>query len=184
MKYAFVALLIAFSPLAASAQKDVFLGDGGISLARLLPGASITYNYNLTRYFGLGAGAQVYDFHATMVNFQPVPALFWDVRFNIRSRKKSQYFVFLDAGLNIYKHSSQYWTDGNNVYFVRDDNGSYTGFGIGYFRPQTARGWGHYVTLKIISNSYDADGYDRVTGERISEGWGDQTFVISYGYKF
>ncbi len=92
MKYALIALLVTFDPILASAQKDIFWGDGGISLARFVPGASTTYNYNITRYFGLGAGAQVYDFHATRTNFQPVPALFWDLRFNIRSRKKKPIF--------------------------------------------------------------------------------------------
>jgi len=184
MKYALLALLVLFNPMMTLAQKDIFWADGGMSLARLNAGASITYNYNLSRYFGLGAGAQVYDFHATMVNFQPVPALFWDLRFNIRSRQKSQYFLFLDAGLNIYKHNTEYWVDGLNQCTVRDDNGSYTGFGFGYFRSQTARGWGHYASLKMISNHYTADAISTVSGAQGTETWGDETFVISFGFKF
>ena len=66
----------------------------GGALARFNPGASIAYNYNLTRYFGLESGAQVYDFHAARANFHPVPALFWDMRFNIRPRKKASIFCF------------------------------------------------------------------------------------------
>jgi hypothetical protein len=184
MKYALIALLVVINPFGASAQKDVFWGDGGMSLARGLPGASMTYNYNVIRFLGLGAGAQIYDFHATMTNFQPIPTIFWDLRFNIRSRKKSQYFVFLDAGLNIYKRNTDTWADGDNIDYVRYDNGSYTGLGIGYFQRQTNRGWGRYVTLKMISNSYHAYAFNKVSGESSDERWGDDTIVISFGFKF
>ena len=184
MKYALVALSILFTPMLTSAQKDNFFGDAGMSLARLYPGASITYNYNISRWFGVGAGAQAYDFHATMSNFQFVPAAFWDVRFNIRTRKKNQYFVFLDVGANIYKHNNDYWRDGDSYYSVRRDNGSYTGLGFGYFRPQAKPGRGRYVSLKMISNSYEANAYNTVSRERSVEGLGDQTFVISFGVKF
>jgi hypothetical protein len=126
----------------------------------------------------------VYDFHATRTNFQPVPALFWDLRFNICSGKKSQYFLFLDAGLNIYKRTNEQWIDGNNYYAVKEDNGSYTGLGIGYFRPQTTRGWGHYVSLKLISNTYRANAYNNATGEKSVGNWSDGTIVVSFGFKF
>jgi hypothetical protein len=184
MKRALITLLAVFIYVEAFAQKDIFWADGGISLARGIPGASITYNYNVTRFLGLGAGAQLYDFHATRSNFQPVPALFWDLRFDLRSRKKSQYFLLLDAGLNVYKRSTRYWADGDSRYIVRNDNGSYIGMGIGYFRPQTSRGWGHYVSLKMISNSYQAYRYNNATGERTVEGLGDATLVASFGYRF
>jgi hypothetical protein len=184
MRYTLIALAIVLNSVNASAQKDIFWADGGMSLARFLPGASMTYNYNVFRFLGLGAGVQLYDFHATMTNFQPVPALFWDLRFNIRSRKKNQYFLFMDAGLDIYRHNTEYWKDGNSVYAVRNDNGSYSGLGIGYFRPKTERGWGHYVSLKMISNHYSTNAYNFVTGEKSVSGWSGATLVVSFGYKF
>ncbi len=92
--------------------------------------------------------------------------------------------MFLDAGLDIYKRNTGYWTDGNTDYVVKNDNGSYTGFGIGYFRPQTTRGWGHYVSLKMISNGYRANAYNTLSGQSSVEGELDATFVISFGYKF
>jgi len=184
MKKVLIALLVVINALDVAAQKDIFWVDGGMSGARLLPGASATYNYNVARFLGLGAGAQVYDFHATMANFQPVPAIFWDVRFSIRSRKKSQYLVFLDAGLNIYKRNNEAWYEGSKIYTVRDDNGSYGGLGIGYFRRQTERGRGHYVTLKTISNGYQANAYNRLNGLSSIERFGGGTIVASFGFKF
>ncbi len=184
MKYAIVALLILFTPIAASAQKDVFWADGGMCLSQLLPGASATYNYNVGKHLGLGAGCQLYEFHVTEPEYQYVPALYWDVRFNMRLRKRTQYFVFLDLGINLYKQNGESWNSGDSYYYVQDDNGMYTGFGIGYFRPKSIRGSGHYVTLKLISNSYNADAYNYATRERGTERWGDQTVVVSFGFKF
>ena len=132
----------------------------------------------------MGLGSQVYDFHATRTNFQFVPAVFWEVRFNIRPRKINQFFLFLDIGADIYNHNYEYWTDGNTEYRVRDDNGSYTGLGFGYFHSETKRGWGHYVSLKLISNHYDAVAYNTLTNVQSVEGWGDATLVISFGFKF
>ena len=185
MKYRLVTLLlVVFTPMVSLAQKDIFWADGGISLARFIPGASVTYNYKVLRHLGLGAGAQLYDFHATRVNFQPVPALFWDVRANFILRNKSELLWFFDAGINIYKDNGGYWSEGNNRYTLKDDNGSYTGIGLGYFHPQTARGWGHYVTLKLISNHYSAKVYNVVSGDEGTEIQSDATLVISFGYKF
>jgi hypothetical protein len=184
MKYAFVALLLIFGTVGASAQKDIFWADGGISLARLIPGASATYNYQLFRFLGIGGGAQVYDFHATYYNFQPVPALYLETRWTIRSRKKNQYFLFSQAGLNVYKRNTQSWVDGNTAYIVKDDNGAYRGLGFGYFRPQTNRGWGHYVTLKFITTAYNTNAFDRVSGNQSVHVLSYGTIVISYGYKF
>lgn len=184
MKYTLIALILFFGPVGAQAQKDIFWADGGISFARLIPGASVTYNYQLFRFLGIGGGAQVYDFHATYYNFQPVPGLYLDTRWTIRSRKKNQYFLFSQSGLNVYKRSTQSWVDGNINYAVKDDNGRYIGLGIGYIRPQTDRGWGHYVTMKLISNSYATNAYDRLSGDQSIKNLGDVTLVISYGYKF
>ncbi len=184
MKYALVALLVAFNPAGTWAQKNVFFGDAGISLARFYPGASVTYNHNLARWFGVGAGAQAYDFHATRTNYQFIPALFGELRFNIRPRKKSQLFLFLDIGADFYKHNDYYWHQADMVYDVRKDDGIYTGLGIGYFRRKTKRGWGPYVSLKFISNSYNVDEYNIVSSKQNIAVWADATFVFSAGFKF
>ena len=73
MKCAFVALLVAFNSIGALAQKNNFFADAGIALSRFLPGASITYDYNLVKPVGVGIGVQGYDFHATMTTFQMIP---------------------------------------------------------------------------------------------------------------
>jgi hypothetical protein len=183
MKWLVVALLL-INTQDAAAQKDALFADGGMSLARGLPGMSATYNYNIARFLGLGIGAQLYDYHATMTNFQYVPALFWDVRFTLRTRKKNQYFLFVDAGANIYKRSNEAWKQGNTRYIVQDDNGSYTGLGVGYFRRHTERGRGRYVTLKFISNSYKASSYNIVSSESGVVTLGRGTIVASFGYRF
>lgn len=183
MRWLLVALFLV-STGKATAQKDALFVDGGMSLARGLPGVSATYNYNVARFLGLGIGAQLYDYHATMTNSQFVPALFWDVRFTVRAKKKNQYFLFVDAGANIYKHTGETWKQGNTRYAVQDDNGSYTGLGVGYFRRHTERGRGRYVTLKFISNSYKARTYDLVSSESGVVTLGRGTIVASFGYRF
>lgn len=183
MRWLVIALFLV-STHNASAQKDVLFVDGGMSLARCLPGVSATYNYNVARFLGLGAGTQLYDYHATVTNFQFVPALYWDVRFTIRSRKKNQYFLFVDAGANIYKHSTEIWRDVSSMYSVKGDNGTYTGLGLGYFRRHTDRGRGRYVTLKFISNSYKANEYNLASKEYSVVTLVRGTIVASFGYRF
>ena len=184
MKYALIALLLVFSPVATFAQRNNLYVDAGISLARLYPGTSTTYNYNLARYLGLGIGFQAYDFHATMTNFQLVPAVYGEVRFNIRSKKRDKFFSFLDLGVDFYKHNGDYWREGNFYYKVRDDNGSYLGLGFGYLRRPKKPGWEHYFSLKLISNSYKVDAYNLTSGAQSTQGLGRATLVASFGFKF
>ena len=190
MKYTLIALLVVWGAIDSPAQdslahKHVLYADAGNSMARFYPGASITYNYNIVKWVGIGVGIQAYDFHATISNFEYVPAAFADLRVNICPRKKNQFFAFLDLGINFYKHnSSYYWRDGNTFYNVRSDNGNYGGLGVGYFRPITKRGWGPYGSLKIISNSYKAYPYSAVTDRQQAAGFGDATLVVAVGFKF
>lgn len=184
MKYLLIALLIIARPLHAPAQKNDLYADAGLSFARFIPGGSITYNHNLFPFMGLGLGFQGYDFHYTMVNFQFVPALYADLRFKIRPQKISQFIVFLDVGVNMYAHNTRTWRQGDVVYAVRNDNGIYTGPGIGYFLNLTPEGGGIYTTLKLLSNSYKTDAYNTVTKEKTIESWGDATLVYSIGFKF
>src|SRR6185437_9390914 len=166
MKYVLITWLAVFTSLAALAQKNNIYVDAGISLARFYPGTSTTYNYNITRYLGVGAGFQAYDFHATVTNFQLVPAAFGEVRFNIGSKKKNKFFAFLDIGANFYKHTNNSSRDGNTIYYVTDDNGTYTGLGFGYHFHSKKPVWAHYVSLKIISNSYKANEYNLISSQR------------------
>src|ERR1039457_7057464 len=105
MKYAIIALLVAFNPIGALAQKNNFFADAGIALSRFLPGASITYDYNLVKVVGVGIGVEGYDFHATMTTFQMIPTIFGELRFNIRPEKGNNFFAFFDVGVNIYQHN-------------------------------------------------------------------------------
>lgn len=186
------ALLAALSPVGALAQKNNFFADAGISMSRFLPGASITYNFNPVKVLGIGVGVQGYDFHATMPSFQLIPTMFCELRFNIRPEKDHNFFAFFDYGLNLYHRSNDPWNDSNMVYTVKSDNGTYTGGGIAYaWRLRKYDSWylnendvRFYVSLKMISNSYNADGYNTVSHEKSTTGMSDATLVISFGVKF
>jgi len=192
MKCALVALLMTFNSIGALAQKNNFFADAGISMARFLPGASFTYNYNPVKVLGIGLGIQGYDFHATMPSFQMIPTIFGELRFNFRPEKDHNFFAFFDYGINLYQRSNDHWNDSNMVYTVKSDNGTYTGVGIAYgwrarrldkryFDENDVR---FYVSLKMISNSYNADAYDTVSHEKSTTEMGDATFVVSFGVKF
>lgn len=64
MKNALTALLVLVAPLSLSAQKHFVYTDAGLSLAYFDPGFSATYNYNLAKHIGLGAGVQGYVFQS------------------------------------------------------------------------------------------------------------------------
>ena len=183
-KYILALLIALLAPFVSPAQKNNAYVDGGMSLASLLPGASATYNYNVAKFLGLGAGLQAYDFHATMTNFQYVPGIFWDIRFNIRRQKDNQFFAFIDLGANLYKRNGDRWRQDSTVYYVLKDNGSYTGLGIAYFRRTKDIGQGHYFSLKLISNGYTARGFDITSSESKDKRWSDATLVVSFGFRF
>jgi len=184
MKYALIVLILLLNAIGSSAQQNNLFADAGVSFARFKPGASVTYNYKLARCFGLGIGAQDYDFHATMSTYQYIPAIFGELRFYIRPRRRSQLFTFFDLGVNYYKHNDDYWRGDNIYYNVRKDNGTYTGLGFGYFRRTAKRGWGPYASWKLISNGYSTNAFNIATNERSIVGWSDATFVVSVGYRF
>ena len=185
MKHAIIAFLFLANPLTTWAQKHYLYADVGLSLAYLNPGLSATYNYKVGKHFGIGAGAQAYVFHATITNtHQFTPALFADARFLIRPKHKSQYFILADLGIDFYKHSEDYLRDGNYVYSAPKDNGTYFGLALGYFRRTTARGWGPYASLKLITNFCKEDQLHLTTGEQKSLSVGRGTFVVSVGFRF
>jgi hypothetical protein len=185
MKNTLIALLIFICPLGATAQKDVIYGDVGLCFAYLYPGASVTYNHNFIKYIGIGVGAQGYVFHTTRTTpHKFTPAVFADIRFNIRPKKQNQFFVYMDFGMDIYKHDPAYWREGNYIYNTTKDNGFYTGLGLGYFLRLTDRGAGPYCSVKMISNGYSAEGLTLATNQKTTEHFADGTFVLSFGFKF
>lgn len=183
IKCAFAVLLTAFTAQGALVQKNNVYEDIGISWSRLHPGMSLTYNYNVARWVGIGAGLHVYDFHAIAPSFQMVPALYGEMRFTIRPRTANQFFAFLDLGINLYAREDDSWMEGNIKYTVANDNGTYGGFGIGYAWGRDGSDFRYYVSLKTISNSYHANGYNLATGEQTTVGMGDNTLVTSFGLK-
>jgi hypothetical protein len=186
MKYALIALFVLVGPLHTSAQKHHLYTDAGLCFDYGgNPGFSATYNYNIARHIGIGAGVQGYMWHAAITNpRQFMPALFADFRFRIRPERISQYFIIADLGMNFYKHNDDYMRDGNWVYSVPNDNGVYIGLGIGYFRRLTSRGWGAYVSLKAINNLYKESQLHLTTGDQKSPTVGHGTLVLSLGFRF
>ncbi len=185
MKYILIALLVIFNAGTAVAQKHNLFADLGTSFDGPGPGGSLTYNYKLLKRFGLGIGVQGYSFSPSVNNADEfTPAMFGDIRLNSAQRKKHFFFYFLDLGINFYAHKDVYKRSNNIIYNVPNDNGFYTGLGIGYFRRVTKGGWGPYASLKIISNSYKVNEFNLVSREQHYAVWDDATLALSVGFKF
>ncbi len=185
MRYVIIALLVLFSGFSTLAQKHNVFADGALSLAYLDPGFSVTYNYNLIKYIGVGVGTQGYVFHPAKTSFRKfTPAVFADFRFRIRPEKISQYYFFTDLGVDFYKHSNEIYREGYYEYTVPKDNGIYLGLGTGYFLRLTNNGWGAYFTIKLINNIYQLDRYNLRTREQQSKNVAGGTAVISLGFRF
>ena len=186
MIYTLIALLIAFTPLCALAQKHSIYADVGITNVRLLPGGSVTYNYKLAGFLGAGAGFQVHNFFPTIADeHKYVPALYADLRFTAWAKRKNSFVSFLDFGWDMYKNDSEYYRDSISVGFVPYNNGFYNSLGLGYFHKVTKNGGGAYVTLKLMLNWYNyreysilAEEYDRSL--LATSG----SIALSIGYKF
>jgi hypothetical protein len=182
MKNILIAVVVLIFPATIFAQRHSFYVDAGLSLARLYPGTSTTYNVNVARFIGLGAGFQGYDYHATIPNFQLIPTAYGEVRFTIRPHKKNQFFFTFDKGINFYKKTNERWRQNNLYCQVKDDNGSYTGIGFGYLRKGKGA-WAHYWSLKLIANSYNVTTYNYITRENGEGRLGRATFVASFGFR-
>jgi hypothetical protein len=166
-------------------QKHHLYADVGISHSRFYPGFSATYNYRPVRFIGLGVGIQGYAWYPTMTNpHQFVPGVIGDLRFNVRPGKSSQFFSFLNVGIDFYKHNNTTEPDSNLIYSVSRNNGTYGALGFGYFLRLTRRGGGLYTSVKIMTNFYKTDVYDITTKEQYTETHDRGTLVISYGFKF
>lgn len=185
MKKTLLVLSIVCGATAANAQKHHLYADAGISLSQFVPGASVTYNYNFIPYIGIGAGVQAFGFFPTVTNGHTfVPAVFGDVRFNIRPKKSNQFFVLLDIGINFYKHNKTAHTEGYWAYYVDKDNGTYSSVGFGYLHKFAKRG-AIYTTLKTVTNHYQQKAWNILTGElRAGEGASRGTLAVSFGFRW
>jgi hypothetical protein len=184
MKYILIALVIMLNPIVTSAQKHHLYTDIGLSLSQITPGFSATYNYRPVKWVGVGAGTQLFGFFPTLTNpHQYVPAIYGDLRFNIRPQKKNQFFVFVDMGINFYRHTNNYYQEDSVRYVVTKNNGTYTSFGIGYMSRLTERS-GFYGSIKTLANGYTTEALDLVTKQQYTDSWSRGTLVLSFGFKF
>jgi hypothetical protein len=169
----------------ASTSRHNLYADVGLCFSRTNVGLSLTYNYKILPWLGAGLGVQDYDFYPTVTHdHQYIPAVYADLHFIIRAKKKGQILVFLDIGKDFYDSSSQYVRRGDDIYYVPLNNGLYNGLGLGYFRSITKKGWGVYTTLKLIGNIYQPNKYNIRTGEKYISRYDEGTFVFSLGFRF
>lgn len=181
MRYTIVAIFLAMNPLCVVAQKNNTFADAGFSLDDNIPGASVTYNRKLIKYFGVGVGGQAYKYSRTWpsgsVDKTFTPALFADLR-GYLPIKKSLLFLMCDFGVDFYKSEDvAYAEKGHN-------NGFYTGLGLGYCYEITKRRSGPYMSVKIVSDAFKNQQYNIVTKEVHDVTNVNATSVISVGYKF
>lgn len=181
MKYLFFAILMVLNPVWTKAQKHHVYADVGYT-----PGFSVTYNYNLAKRFGAGAGFQAYNINRTDASARKfTPTLYGDIRLNIRPEKNNQFFSFLDLGINIYKQDRSYSRDSTMIAHYSHNNGFNLGIGAGYLRRMTKRGGGLFVSLKATSNFHMLYGYSIIAEEEnIGLLAADIAIVISLGFKF
>jgi len=151
-----------------------------------VPGFSVTYNYNLVKHVSAGIGIQGYDFYSTMGTYSRfTPAVFADIRFNIRPEKKGQAFVFMDFGMDFYKRTNKFYRTSYGIRRVTGNNGFYVGLGVAYMRRITKRGGGLYVSYKIITNWYNTDRLDELTLQPVAKSQDiNATGVLSIGFKY
>lgn len=181
MKYVFIALIVLLNPIGASAQKHSVFADVGYT-----PGFSVTYNYKLAKRLGAGVGLQGYRMHQTWEDTRNfTPALYGNIRLNMRPEKNNQFFLLLDLGMNLYKQDKTYYRDSISVFNIPRNNGIYSGLSFGYLRRMTKNGGGPYVSLKPIANWHTIRRYYLTTEERDGPWLAvSAVLVISLGFKF
>lgn len=182
-----IAAIFLISSFAASAQKHTGYADLGMVLNGPYAGASATYNYKLTKRIGAGIGAQGCIFAPSDINkAQFVPAVFADVRLNMRPAKNNQFFALMDVGMNFYKADMRYYRrNAYDVFSNRHNNGVLFGLGVGYLRRLLPRGTGVYASLKMMTNNYTTNRYDPVTLQQMSVWYNsDFIFVASIGVRY
>ncbi|MBZ0097919.1 MAG: hypothetical protein K8F30_02490, partial [Taibaiella sp.] len=116
---------------------------------------------------------------------QFTPAIYGDIRLNIRPEKNNQLFSFLDLGINLYQQDKIDERDSTRVADISHNNGFYSGIGMGYFRRMTKRGGGPYASLKMMFNWYTITAYSIVAENYDMRWWsGSGSFAFSLGFKF
>lgn len=184
MRYIFIAFLL-LSTVTAKAQADHIYIDASLPIQNMY-GGSFTVNHVFVKHFGIGIGAQAYNFKPTPSNEQKLtPAVFADIRLAFDIGKNGQVFPFVDLGVNFYQHTDGFYGKPGGYYKVVNNNGVYTGFGLGYFHRVAKHGSGLYASLKLEFNSYSVDNYFAYYGSTgkndiVSDGH----FVGSVGYRF
>lgn len=182
-----LATLCCMASFAATAQKHTCYADLGLVFNGPNPGMSATYNYKLAKHLGAGIGIQGYSFSPNEVDAQRfIPAVYADVRLNIRPGKKNQFASFFDIGMNFFQSNQQYYRTGPyDVFRNKHNNGMYLGLGIAYLRRISPRGSGPYLSLKMISNSYTTNRYDPVNLQQMSVWYNmSANFAASLGFRF
>lgn len=180
MSRTLIILFVLLYPIAAFAQQHSIYADLGYT-----PGFSVTYNYKLAKRLGAGAGVHVYRIHRTWqdgVDF--TPALYGNIRLNIRPEKKGQLFLMLDVGMNFYKQDKSYHRESTYLFNIPNNNGIYTGLALGYMRRMTKRGGGPYVSLKPMVNWFSMRRY--YIDEDRESAWigGGGNVALNFGFKF
>lgn len=183
MKHTLLALFILFSSVFAQAQeqKHRVYADVGY-----VPGFSVTYNYQLSKRIAMGAGVQSYKLYSGLdKEAKYKPCVYADMRLVMRPEKKSQFLLFFDVGINIYKQDKTFMRDDVSVYNIPRNNGFYTGLGFGYLRRINKQGNALYITLKPMMNWHAIQRYyittDEQNGPMIAL---NGQFPLSIGFKF
>lgn len=185
MKLPLIVLSALLFSVTASAQKHACYADIGISGAQFDPGFSLTYNYMPAKFFGFGIGTQGNAYFPTMVDDKRfVKDIYADVRLTAFAAKKNRVLTFFNLGLAMYNQPKGYGLHDNMLFTTNSTTGTYIGLGLGYFRAVTKKGWGPYLTVKMIGCASQADSYNLITGERKSGGYARGTLILSLGFKF
>lgn len=168
-------------------KKHHLLADIATPVANAFPGFSVTYSYDMFPYVNAGAGIQLYKVTPTAIQVETfVPAVYADIQFKIRPKKRNQFFAFLDMGINIYQlnNSYRYYRSSSYYVVIPHDNGFYLGTGFGYLRQMIRNGGGPYVSLKFLSNANKISGYDYAKQREIGILDINIELAISLGFKF
>ena len=180
MRYLLTAMLLLHT-IWASAQQHSIYADIGFPV-----GFSATYNYQLTKNLGAGAGIQGQRFYLPYSNNSSfIPAIYADLHVTAWATRKNRFITYLNLGMNIHKQDQSYHRDSTTVFNIPHNNGFYTGFGLGYFRRITKRGGGAYIALKLVLNWHNLKEYSIVAdSEDRSIIAASGTPLLAIGFKF
>lgn len=147
---------------------------------------SLTYNYNVSRHWGWGAGVQrgKWD-NGYAINQHYISSIFADMHFSMRPKKNNQFFSNLDFGMDLYKHDKRYYLDSVILYDFSGKSSLYTALGFGYMRRITKRGGGIYVSLRFVFDMYKVNIYSYIADDKnTTTKWANGNGILSIGFKF